>query len=69
MLDRLPAEYRHLVLMVLVPLLGYLADKAVPAWIPDPLMAGLVGVVLTALIAYFTPLTRQYGVGSDKGGE
>lgn len=65
MLDRLPPELRHLVLMLMVPLLGYLADKAVPAWIPDPVVAGLVGVVLTALIAYFTPLTRQYGVGKD----
>lgn len=52
--------------MLMVPLLGYLADKAVPAWIPDPIIAGLVGVALTTLIAYFTPLTRQYGVGSTE---
>lgn len=69
MLDRLPPEMRHIALMLMVPLLGYLSDKAVPAWIPDPIIAGLAGVALTALIAYFTPLTRQYGVGSDKAGE
>ena len=64
MLDKIPAQYRHLVLMVLVPVLAYLSEKAVPQWITDPVVAGLAGVVLTALIAYFTPLTRQYGVGS-----
>lgn len=66
MLDSLAPQWRHLILLVLVPVLGFLADKAVPAWIPDPVMAGLVGVVLTALLAYFTPLTRQYGVGRKK---
>jgi hypothetical protein len=69
MLDKLPPELRHLVLMLLVPILGYVSAKVVPAWISDPVLAGLAGVVLTALIAYFTPLTRQYGVGSDKAAE
>jgi hypothetical protein len=69
MLDKLPPELRHLVLMLLVPVLGYVSAQVVPAWISDPVLAGLAGVVLTALIAYFTPLTRQYGVGSDKAAE
>jgi hypothetical protein len=55
--------------MLLVPILGYASSQIVPAWISDPVLAGLAGVVLTALIAYFTPLTRQYGVGADKAGE
>lgn len=69
MLDRLSPELRHLILMLLVPVLGYLSAELVPAWISDPILAGLAGVVLTALIAYFTPLTRQYGIGTDKEGE
>lgn len=66
MLDKLPPEARHLILMLLVPLLAYLASDVVPALDVHPLIAGLVGVVLAQLIAYFTPLTRQYGVGSSK---
>lgn len=69
MLDRLSPEVRHLILMLMVPVLGYISAEVVPAWISDPVLAGLAGVVLTALIAYFTPLTRQYGVGADKAGE
>lgn len=69
MLDRLSPELRHLILMLLVPVLGYLSAELVPAWISDPILAGLAGVVLTALIAYFTPLTRQYGVGLQTEGE
>ena len=69
MLDKLSPEWRHLILMLLVPVLGFLAEKAVPAWITDPIVAGLVGVALTALLAYFTPLVRSYGVGSAKGGK
>ena len=66
MLDRLSPELRHLILMLLVPVLGYISAQVVPAWISDPVLAGLAGVVLTALIAYFTPLTRQYGSGSSE---
>ena len=68
-MDRLSPELRHLILMLMVPVLGYISAEVVPAWISDPVLAGLAGVVLTALIAYFTPLTRQYGVGFDKAGE
>lgn len=64
MLDKLPPEARHLVLMLLVPVLAYVASDVVPQLGIHPLLAGLVGVVLAQLIAYFTPLTRQYGIGS-----
>lgn len=67
MLDKLPPEARHLVLMLLVPVLAYVASDVVPALGIHPLVAGLVGVVLAQLIAYLTPLTRQYGVGSRHG--
>ena len=63
MLDRLNPELRQLILILLVPVLGFLSAELVPA-IDNPLLAGLTGVVLTALLAYFTPLVRQYGVGS-----
>jgi len=64
MLDKMPAQWRHLLLMLLVPVLAYVASDVVPQLGIHPLVAGLVGVVLAQLIAYFTPLTRQYGIGS-----
>lgn len=66
MLDKLTPELRHVLLLVLVPLLGYAAATVVPA-IDNAALAGAAGVVLAALLAYFTPLTRQYGVGSGHG--
>lgn len=67
MLDKLDPQLRHLVLMLLVPILAYIASDVVPALHIHPLVAGFVGVVLAQLIAYFTPLTRQYGVGDRSG--
>lgn len=64
MLDRLDPQLRHLILMVLVPVMAYLASDVVPQLGIHPLVAGLIGVVLAQLIAYFTTITRQYGVGS-----
>lgn len=67
MLDKLPAQWRHLALMLLVPVLAYVASDVVPQLGIHPMVAGLLGVVLAQLIAYFTPLTRQYGIGSGHG--
>ena len=62
MLDKLPAEYRHLALILIVVVLTWCAD-AIPQVEIHPLVAPLLGAVVTALLAYFTPLTRQYGRG------
>ena len=63
MLDTMKASERHLILMVMVAVLTF-GLTAIPQLGLDPLLAGLGGVVITALLAYFTPLTKQYGVGS-----
>lgn len=62
MLDKLNPEARHLVLILIVVALTWLA-ASIPALNLDPLWAPLAGGAVTALLAYFTPLTRQYGVG------
>lgn len=64
MLDKLNPELRHFLLMLLVPLLGYFAYEVVPS-MDNALVAGGIGVVLAAALAYFTPITRQYGIGSS----
>jgi hypothetical protein len=65
MLDKLSAENRHLALILIVVALSW-AAAAIPALNLDPLWAPLAGGVVTALLAYFTPLTKQYGVGSAR---
>ena len=65
MLDKLPAEYRHLALILIVVVLTWSAD-AIPQVDIHPVVAPLLGAVVTALLAYFTPLTRQYGVGKTR---
>ena len=62
MLDKLPPEYRHLTLIIIVVVLTWCADL-IPQVDIHPLVAPLAGALVTALLAYFTPLTRQYGVG------
>jgi hypothetical protein len=63
MLDKLNPEVRHIVLILIVVALTW-AAASIPALDLDPLWAPLLGGAVTALLAYFTPLTRQYGVGS-----
>ena len=63
MLDAMKPNERHLIFMVMVAVLTF-GLTAIPQLVLDPLLAGLGGVVITALLAYFTPLTKQYGVGS-----
>ena len=65
MLDKLNPEARHIVLILIVVSLTWLA-ASIPALNLDPLWAPLAGAAVTALLAYFTPLTRQYGVGSAR---
>jgi len=62
MLDRLPAVWRHAVIIILGATLTW-ASQQVPS-IPDawrPFAAAAVAIA-TLIV---TPLTRQYGVGAD----
>ena len=70
--DRLPAPLRHTLLMLSATAIGAGIDwlsknqgsittHVGPAW------SGIVGTAITLLIAYITPLTRQYGVGANTG--
>ena len=63
MLDRIPPVARHLVLMVLAAALTWVAGDFVPDMHPGPL-AAVAGAAATLLLAWVTPLTRQYGVGA-----
>jgi hypothetical protein len=66
MLDRLTAEQRHLALLLIGAALAWLSTE-LPGLDVDPLAASLIGALSTALLAYLTPLTKQYGVGkTDK---
>ena len=62
MLDKLSAEQRHLALLLIAAALAWLSAN-IPNFDIDPLGASLIGALVTAAIAYVTPLTRQYGVG------
>jgi hypothetical protein len=63
-LDQLPAPWRHLIFAVAPIVLGWVASDVVPfVQGKNPLAAYLIGALVTALTAWVTPLTRQYGVG------
>jgi hypothetical protein len=64
MLDKMPAEARHLALMLIVAVSGYVLAEVIPVIDASPLTIGLAGVAATAVLAWATPLTRQYGIGS-----
>ena len=66
MLDKLSPILRHFILIVMAAVIANGAN-----WITglhlSQLQASFAGVVLTMLIAVFTPITKQYGVGATKG--
>ena len=63
MLDNLSPAMRHLALLALAGVLSFLATNIDLLGLPGG-VAGVVGPLLTAVLAALTPLTRQYGVGS-----
>jgi len=69
-LDRVPAEVRHLIFacssVAALALLQWVQAGGVQ--VPAPLQV-VVAAVVPVLIAYVTPFTRQYGVGSDRVGD
>jgi hypothetical protein len=64
MLDKIPAEVRHILIMLIAALLGWASDNVLNLGL-SPLLASLAGVVVGTLLLYVTPLTRQYGVGKE----
>jgi hypothetical protein len=64
MLDKIPAETRHIVIMLLAAVLGWASDNVLNLGL-NPLVASLAGVVVGTLILWVTPMTRQYGIGKD----
>lgn len=71
-LDRLPALARHLALTFGAVLLSWIGAVVVPDLVgSESGLAQAAGAVLGALVpvaaAYWTTLTRQYGVGSSDG--
>lgn len=79
-LDKIPALWRHVIILVLISPLGMVALDLARLIIADGGVRGLDGGALLALLdtfavaaaggivssvtMYVTPLTRQYGVGS-----
>ena len=61
-LDKIPAAYRHFLIMGLAYGLSD-AAAALPKLHLNHYEAGAAGLVLTFLTEYFTPLTRQFGIG------
>ena len=63
MFDRLPPIVRHIILMLIAAEATWLIETVPKEHLPLNL-AALIGVAATALLAYITPLTAQYGVGA-----
>jgi Na+/citrate or Na+/malate symporter len=60
----LPAPFRHLIVLVVSALFGWIATDAIPALNGQTGWGALLAAVLAAALAYFTPLVQAYGVGS-----
>lgn len=65
MLDNLPAWARHLFFAVAPAILGWIGSDLVPFFQDKNEYAALAASLITVLVAAVTPLTRQYGVGSN----
>jgi hypothetical protein len=64
-MDTWPAPFRHLVLLTLALGLSWASTDLVPFVSSQPRWGLLVAGVLTALLAYFTPLVNSYGKGKS----
>jgi hypothetical protein len=65
MLDNLPAQLRHLILLAFPIVMGWASSEALPALQDKFPSAAVAWSLVSALLLALTPLTRQYGVGSD----
>ena len=61
MLDKLKPEWRHLIIII-VPVLIAWVTQEVPNWNLPVAVSGLIGVVSSALLLWFTGATKQYGL-------
>lgn len=66
-LDTLPVEVQHALVTLSVALLGW-AGTAMPGMHLPVALSMLLGAVITVLLGWLTPLTRQYGYGSSTTG-
>ena len=64
MLDKLSPEARHLMLLLIGAVIAW-SSTELPTKL-DPLAASLLGAITTAALAWLTPITRQYGIGTHK---
>lgn len=70
-LDRLPAPVRHacFALGAILALAGLDWVQAnYTTWNLSAPLTGIIAAAIPMLIAYLTPVTQQYGVGSSDGG-
>lgn len=66
--DTIPKPARHLILLLAPVILGWAGTDLVPALQHTNSTYAIVGAALLAkVVLWVTPLTRQYGVGSDDG--
>jgi hypothetical protein len=62
LLDKIPPALRHLLFALVASALTWASNEYVPH-LNGP-VAAVAGAAVTILLAWVTPLTRQYGVGS-----
>lgn len=65
----LPAPLRHLVLLAAAGLLAWLGTDVIPLLEDQPGYGVLASALLTAFLAYATPLVSSYGVGAARARE
>jgi hypothetical protein len=62
---KLPAPVRHVILLALSVVIGYVGTDVVPDLSDrSPVVGVLAGALVTAVLAIVTPLVSSYGVGA-----
>lgn len=62
MIDSFHPALRHLVLMLLATALSWVGTDLIPWLDTNDVWGPLLAALVTALVTYVTPLTRQYGL-------
>jgi hypothetical protein len=63
MLDKLAPEWRHLIIII-VPVLIAWVTQEIPNWHLPVSLSALIGVLASAILLWFTGVTKQYGLFS-----
>lgn len=66
--DRLWPVFRHLLLLLLPVVLGWISADVLPVLRDQFPQWALIWAAVTQLVLYVTPLTRQYGAGARQAG-